>query len=560
MFFLGLLSLAPLPLMAQVSPRPTSGTTDQENRDKLQSLSKPRTSFTIDKPSQGQGDPASQAQFDIISYNIEGASTVSVALLLQATKPFTGAGRNLSDIYKASDAITKIYSDAGYALSFAIVPVQKVENGIVTIRVVEGIVDDIDVIVEAGSALVGTERIKSSIAKRFSPLVNSGPVRIEDIERALLTTSDWGGVDVNIVVKPSKTTENAASLTLNVSVKPVSGSLQADNRMRSDFGDQRYIARISLNSGLFVGDSLTIDQRIGNKVRGFKSTSINYGLPIAHSDLTANFSYSKANTRGQKGLFALLDFASAEEVVRTEFRYPLQRTRFKSLFLSAGLSAIDSKSGILGTTLIHDKIRNLDVAATWDWATESEANGVFRVGLTKGLEGLGASRIDNPLRSRTQGKPYFLALTTDLSLIKRFASSGIIMSFDASTQVSERVGALAANECSYGGQLYGKAYNPGVIGGENCFKASVELAKSFSGSKVSVQPYIFFDMGAVSQNGPLDASEVRSISASSAGLGIRLAMPFGLQGDVYAAWPSKAEFAQNGKKDARIFFTVGLRK
>lgn len=236
------------------------------------------------------------------------------------------------------------------------------------------------------------------------------------------------------------------------------------------------------------------------------------------------------------------------------------RTRGRSIFVSAGLAAIESESGILSTTLIHDDIRNLELASTWDWAGNNGANGLLRIGIVKGINGLGASDENNPLRSRTQGTPDFFALTSDFSWFQKFPASNMILSFDSATQMGSGAGALAANECSYGGQQFGRAYDPGAFGGENCIKASLELAKAFSSGGFSVQPYAFIDGGAVSQNGLLDFGETRSSAAYSGGFGFRVALPYGIRAETYAAWPSKGDYARDRSNEVRLFFTIGIRR
>ncbi len=548
------------PVFAQNSTRLPAGTTERENRDKLESISEPKANYSIEKPSASGMAPNSQIRFKISKFNIVGSSVISIGELERGSSKYLGNDRGLDDIKSAADAITKIYSDKGYALSFAIVPVQNVENGVVTIRVVEGSIDKIDIEIKNSPALTGSSRFENAIRARFDGLINSGPVKLNDIERALLTSSDWGGVDLRLIVRPSDSVENAATLIIVADYDPLSYYIQGDNRMRQEFGDYRYNGRLNLNSTLLVGDSLIIDARSADTSEGFRSGFFSYSVPLFQSDAMASISYSKADTKAQNGLLSLLDFESSEQVVRAEIKYPLLRTRSKSIFISAGLSAIESQSGILSTTLIHDNVRNLELASTWDWAGKNGSNGLLRIGILQGIDGLGASDQNNPLRSRTQGKPDFFALTSDFNWFQRFPASKMILSFDAATQMGTEVGALAANECSYGGQQFGRAYDPGAFGGENCIKASLELARTFSNGGFSVQPYAFIDGGAVSQNGALDFGETRSSSAYSGGFGFRFALPYGIRAETYAAWPSESDFARNGSDEVRIFFTLGIRR
>ena len=56
-----------------------------------------------------------------------------------STKGLIGRQVSLADIYRVANAITALYVKHGYAISFAIVPAQKIdEQGVVRIEVVEG--------------------------------------------------------------------------------------------------------------------------------------------------------------------------------------------------------------------------------------------------------------------------------------------------------------------------------------------------------------------------------------------------------------------------------------
>ena len=50
-----------------------------------------------------------------------------------------GAGRD-GELFDFANAITRAYAQAGYALSFAVVPEHTIEDGAVTVRVIEGFV------------------------------------------------------------------------------------------------------------------------------------------------------------------------------------------------------------------------------------------------------------------------------------------------------------------------------------------------------------------------------------------------------------------------------------
>ncbi|MGQ3179801.1 MAG: hypothetical protein ACT6SC_19600, partial [Blastomonas fulva] len=77
---------------------------------------------------------------------------------------------------------------------------------------------------------------------------------------------------------------------------------------------------------------------------------------------------------------------------------------------------------------------------------------------------------------------------------------------------------------------------------------------------VTVQPFVFVDAGILRQRGRLDFAELRVTELWSAGGGARIALPYGLFGEVYSAWPGKSRFTPDGSSDPRIFFSIGATR
>src|ERR1700748_1011846 len=77
-------------------------------------------------------------KLDINEYRIEGAHLLPQDVVEQAVYPYLGLGRTTDDVEKARAALEKAYNDAGYQTVGVEIPQQKVQAGVVTLRVVEG--------------------------------------------------------------------------------------------------------------------------------------------------------------------------------------------------------------------------------------------------------------------------------------------------------------------------------------------------------------------------------------------------------------------------------------
>ena len=65
----------------------------------------------------------------------------AVPAVEQAVMPFLGPERTLADVEKAREALEKAYQSAGFLSVFVDIPEQRIEGGVVRLRVVEGRID-----------------------------------------------------------------------------------------------------------------------------------------------------------------------------------------------------------------------------------------------------------------------------------------------------------------------------------------------------------------------------------------------------------------------------------
>jgi hypothetical protein len=202
-------------------------------------------------------------------------------------------------------------------------------------------------------------------------------------------------------------------------------------------------------------------------------------------------------------------------------------------------------------------VRTVEAGLSYDWADRFGASSLLELSYVKGLKGLEATDSDNPLRSRSYGSAEASYLTARLYRLQPVMGMGLTL--DLAGQVVTRGHSLwASAECSFGGQVYGRGFETGLVGGDSCIKASVELSKPFQISRFTLVPYLFADGARVGQNGPLEYGEVREAIATSAGGGLRLTAPAGLSLDVQYARPQENP-APSMPRDGRWFLTLGFK-
>src|SRR5690606_27424062 len=89
---------------------------------------------------------------------------------------------------------------------------------------------------------------------------------------------------------------------------------------------------------------------------------------------------------------------------------------------------------------------------------------------------LGSSGNDNPLASRDNGRADYFAISGGISRLQPFGR-GWTLRLAAEGQWSADP-LLAPAECTYGGNQFGRGFDPAELAGDHCASASVELRYS----------------------------------------------------------------------------------
>lgn len=545
--------LAAMPAAAQ-SPQPGGTVADQFERPDLP-RSRQIAPFRIERPRPGQAPES--ISFTVRRIQIENAQAIDAAEIATLTGPLEGRTVTFAELAALADRITALYAQRGYALSFAMVPEQVVEDGVVRLRVVEGTVDAVQVEFATPPPLAGRRRVEAEILRRLRGLVRTGPVRTGQLERAVLGIDDLAGLDVSVVVRPSQNVEGSATLVIIVRAEPINVSLGVDNRLRSEFGREEGYAALAVNSSLLVGDRLELSSRRSLEDEAFRYASIGYDAPVGMFRFSAG--YSRARTAAQRGLLGLLEYRGREEAFRAGLRYALIRARARSLHASVELSGIDTRTSLFGIRVVDENVRSVSAGITYDWADADGSRSLMAVTFVQGLEGLGATAADNPLRSRALGRPDARYVTARLYRDQELPR-GWRLRLDNQVQMLVASRALpAVSECTFGGPAIGRAYDAGALSGDECWRGSAELARPIHAAGHAIEPYAFVDFGIARQHGPLEFGEQRRAEALSFGAGLRLFARFGLSADLQATIPGRRRFPGDDR-DARFFFQLSFQR
>ncbi len=218
----------------------------------------------------------------------------------------------LDELNRLVADITALYVEVGFPVGFAILPPQKVENGVVQIVLIEPRVDGVDV----NSAYTRPEYLRRRI-----PLQDGDLVDVVALERALmfLQRTSVSGIQVAARLVPGN--EFATSRIVLEVIEPPRHSLISvtDNHGVEENGEYRNQTFYRNASLLGRDDPLSIG---GSYAKGAKSSFGIYDTPIGTAGTRLEFQYSLSKSKIIKGDFADLDLRSDGQFAAFELRHP----------------------------------------------------------------------------------------------------------------------------------------------------------------------------------------------------------------------------------------------
>ena len=102
---------------------------------------------------------------------VEGNTVLSEADLRAVVEPYLNQNLTAEDLQTLRQALTLAYVNRGYINSGAVLPDQEVSQGVVTYRIVEGVVTDIEI---AGNERLREDYVRNRLARDTGPPLNIG--------------------------------------------------------------------------------------------------------------------------------------------------------------------------------------------------------------------------------------------------------------------------------------------------------------------------------------------------------------------------------------------------
>ncbi|WP_248732315.1 POTRA domain-containing protein [Pseudomonas sp. MWU13-2517] len=462
-----------------------------------------------------QGQPLlMDTRITIRKLQIEGGSIYPLSETAKAYAALIGHETNLAQLIEATRSITRRYQEDGYLLSYAFLPQQNFENGLVRVVLVEGYIKDYQQSGDIGA-------VSAYVDKLANKLLAERPLTRKTFERYTTLMGRIPGVTLQAQVPPPGTTDGAAHMVIQASRKPftTSMSLVEDNRS----GTQALLTATS-NAQTSMGEQLNVSGLFppGDDKKHYYRVGYSQFINAEGSQLVLGAERYRADPSNNIQLDGGFELKPHQSIDRYTIglSHPLIASPTESLTLGTRLYAVDqtTRYQLVGYPNRFDIETNLRALAfEGDWRkSDARQLRILSAGLYQGINGMGA-RTHSDLAGTTPDLDFFRLRLSGVQSDKFFDNwqgvlSGALYWSDATLPDSERA--------TFGGQNFGRGYPDDQASGDKGWGVAYEINYSFNraGDWVKVlQPYIVLDRAKTWFN----ELPVKGNNMSSAAVGLR---------------------------------------
>ncbi len=435
-------------------------------------------------PSQGP-----QGKVLVKAINITGNQEIPTAQLQPLVASLVGTERSLAQLSAAARRITAYYRAQGFAVARAYLPAQDITDGVITFAIIEGRI--------ASHRLNNQARLSNERASAYFGGVKDGDViKADQIDRGLLILQDTPGVASSRATLQPGASVGTSELLIDLQGAPAyNGNVTLDNHGSRYTGEYRTGANLNLASPLNIGDQLSFSALSSGA--GLSFGRVAYQLPVGSDGLRLGAAYFDVRYQLAKEFETLQAHGTASSA-SVFASYPFIRSQLASLY---------------GTLSHEDKRLDDQVEATLTRTTKHV--GVSSLGLSGKLQdalggggingaeltvAMGTLQINSPSAlaidaASAQTSGGYTKVAYSASRLQRITNATLVYAGISGQQASKNLD--SSEKFSLGGPNGVRAYPTAEAGGDEGYKATLELRYSFT---PSWQGTLFYDMGEVKIN------------------------------------------------------------
>lgn len=470
------------------------------------------------------------------AFRIVGNKEIDAATLHRLIDAEAGKPLNLFELNKIIRTVTDFYRKQGFPVARAVIPAQRVEDGNVTIEVIEG---RIDRTVFTGNKLYSDEFLQPWGA----PLLGQ-TVRVEPLEERVLTLNDLPGLTTRAVLIPgleygTTTTEFLAS------EKSYDGEVSLNNYGRPEIGRTRADASFNLNNPFGIGDQLGV--RTSMSEHGLlKLGGLNYSLPLNVYGTRLALSYTHIDY-GIGGELARLDIQGKSQLASATVIHPFLRSASQNLYGTFAVRSFTGKQEALGVELSKSRVSVVEAGTAWNHVSDSfdVATAALRV-----------SSNFNSYKEDHSNVGQKFKIDGDVSYLYNLGQSWSVKLAGAAQWTPDTL--ADAEKFSLGGPTSVRGYPSADVRGDRGAFGSLELRYRTTLFGAPGWFGVFADGGRVSRVEQVEGLP-KSNTIGSAGFGATFFPTKGTQLEVLAAKPTSSLDPSDQRKNGRVWVNLTTR-
>lgn len=296
----------------------------------------PPSNITPPTPEQPIPSDVSQT-ITVKKFEVTGSTVFSRKDFAEITTKYTNRPITFAELFEVRSKITQLYVEKGYITSGAFIPTQKLQEGVVEIRVVEGYLEDIKV--------TGTRRLNPGYVRSRMALATGKPLNRKRLLEGLQL------LQLNPLISKLSAELSAGSRAgvslLEVRVKEADTfnvEMTLDNGRSPAVGSFRRQLQVSEANLFGLGDGVIATY---TNTDGSNAFDFSYSVPFNAHNGTVSFSFGFSESDIIERPFNILDIQSDSSYYELTLRQPIIQSPTQELALGLSATRRESKATLL---------------------------------------------------------------------------------------------------------------------------------------------------------------------------------------------------------------------
>ncbi len=544
----------------------------------------PPLSFPADADTQSE---ATDPQLFVRRFEFQGNTVFSSEFLRAHLRPFTGRMVSGDELEAARNALTRLYIDAGYVTSGAVLPDQDPSEGTVRFELKEGTLDKVEIL--------GTRFLREWWLRLRLRKAAGSPLNLHQLKTQLQLLRQTPGIaQINAELKPGMRPGESILAARIKEENPFHLELGASNTRPPSVGEGLLDARLFSSQVLGIGDPLDLrwgaahwDKKGRVQAEGADNLFVGYELPVTPWETFFAVRAARNSAAVLEETFAPLDISSKSTLLHMSLRqhllHDLNRTLAVSLAaerkhsqtyllgqpFSLSPGAVEGETDVFATRLSVDWMRRgltTSTALRSTWSLGSYAFGSSRASRVTPLGAASGAPIPDSkffswlLQGQTLLKPFLPGASAETQAqpaVQDWKNSLLVLRANAHLSADPL---LSSEQFSLGGLQSVRGYRENQVLRDNGLFASAELqvplwGRPEKGRALSAGPFLDAGRGWNTQRASGKAETLASV-----GFGVSATLSKSSQASLYFGCPLKnLQTEKSSLQDYGVHLSLTIR-